>query len=89
MWHGGGHLHKDYPEKENNTSTPTCCNCKLADGAKPHLSNYRGCSHAREEIRRRRFQKVEKKTTGRIFSPSYMAPDLSFAAALSKQPDKS
>jgi hypothetical protein len=70
-------------------STAICCNCKLADGEKPHPSNYWGCSHAREEIRRRRSQKVEKTTSGRVFSSSYTTPRLAFAAALSKQPEKS
>jgi hypothetical protein len=54
MWRDGGHLHKDFPEKANDKSTPTCCNCKLVDGKKHHPSNYRGCSHAREEIRSQR-----------------------------------
>jgi hypothetical protein len=40
MWCGGGHLHKDCPEKANNESTPRCCNCKLVDGEKAHPSNY-------------------------------------------------
>jgi hypothetical protein len=26
LWCGGGHLHKDCPEKGNTTSTPACCN---------------------------------------------------------------
>jgi hypothetical protein len=54
MWCGGGHLHKECPEKENSSSTPSCCNWKLAVGEKPHPSNYRGCSPAKEEILRRR-----------------------------------
>jgi uncharacterized paraquat-inducible protein A len=37
---GGGHLHRDCPEKENRGSTPACCNCKLAEGERPHPSNY-------------------------------------------------
>jgi hypothetical protein len=31
MWSGGNHLHKDCPEKENTSSTPTCCDCQLAE----------------------------------------------------------
>jgi hypothetical protein len=27
LWCGGGHLHKECPEKDNSASTPTCCNC--------------------------------------------------------------
>jgi hypothetical protein len=44
----GGHLHKECPEKENTSSTPICCNCRLAEGEKPHPANYRGCGHAKE-----------------------------------------
>jgi hypothetical protein len=36
LWCGGGHLHKECPEKENAASTPTCCNCQLAEGEKAH-----------------------------------------------------
>jgi hypothetical protein len=82
MWCGGGHLHKDCPERENTSSTPSCCNCKLADGEKLHPSNYRDCSLAKEEIRRRKSQREPKNTTGRGFSSKYASPDLSFAAAL-------
>jgi hypothetical protein len=82
MWCGGGHLHKDFPEKENISSTPSCCYCKLADGEKPHPSNYRGCSLAEEEIRRRKSQREPKNTTGMVFSSKYATLDLSFAAVL-------
>jgi hypothetical protein len=27
VWCGGGHLHKECPERGNAASTPTCCNC--------------------------------------------------------------
>jgi hypothetical protein len=43
MWCGGDHLQKECPEKGNTSSTPTCCNCRLAEGEKPHPANYRGC----------------------------------------------
>jgi hypothetical protein len=82
MLSGGGHLHNDCPEKENTSSTPSCCNCNLADGEKPHPSNYRGCSLAKEEIRRRRSQREPKNKTGRVFSSKYATPDLSFATAV-------
>jgi hypothetical protein len=32
MWCGGGHLHKECPEAEKETSTPNCCNCSLKEG---------------------------------------------------------
>jgi hypothetical protein len=35
FWCGGGHLHKECPEKGNTYSTPTCFNCRLAKGEKP------------------------------------------------------
>jgi hypothetical protein len=66
MWCGGGHLHKDCPEKENTSSTPSCCNCKLADGEKPHPSNIRGCSIAKEGVRRTKSQGEQTNTTGRV-----------------------
>jgi hypothetical protein len=43
LWCGGGHLHKEFPENENTTSTPVCCNCQLVEGEKPHPAKYRGC----------------------------------------------
>jgi hypothetical protein len=82
MWCGGGHLHKDCPEKGNVASKPACCNCKLGEGEEPHPSNYRGCSHAKEELRKRKPQRTPKPTTGRVFSSNYINPGMSFAAAL-------
>jgi hypothetical protein len=82
MWCGGGHMHKDCPEKENISSTPSCCNCKLTDCEKQCPSNYRGCSLAKEEIRRRKSQREPKNTTGHVFPSKYATRDLSFAAAL-------
>jgi hypothetical protein len=50
VWCGGGHLHKKCPEKETKeTSVPRCCNYSLKECERPHPSNYRGCSHAKEE----------------------------------------
>jgi hypothetical protein len=40
LWCGGGHLHKDCPEKGKTSSTPACCNCQLAEGEKPYPANY-------------------------------------------------
>jgi hypothetical protein len=48
LWCGGGHLHKDCPEEGNTASTPTCCNCQLAEGKTAHPANYQGCRHAKE-----------------------------------------
>jgi hypothetical protein len=84
MWCGGGHLHKDCPEKENNeNSVPNCCNCSLKEGERPHPSNYRGCSHAKAETLRRRIQRTgQNELTGNRFSGSRVTPGQSFAAVL-------
>jgi hypothetical protein len=34
LWCAWNHLHKDCPEKENDSSTPACCNWQLAEGRK-------------------------------------------------------
>jgi hypothetical protein len=75
-------------EKGNAASTPACCNCKLAEGKKPHPSNYRGCSHAKEKARRKRSQIQKKTTSGMVFSSNYTTPGLSFAAAVRKTAEK-
>jgi hypothetical protein len=49
LWCGGGHLHKECPERGHASSTPACCNCRLAEREKPHTSNYRGCRHAKRK----------------------------------------
>jgi hypothetical protein len=82
LWCGGGHLHKECPEKGNTTSTPACCNCRLAEGEKPHPANYRGCRHAKEELQKKKTQKSPKNTTGRVFTSTPTTPGVSFAAAL-------
>ncbi|XP_023703106.1 uncharacterized protein LOC111862158, partial [Cryptotermes secundus] len=35
MWCGGGHLHRECPEKQNAASTPACCNCELKEEGSP------------------------------------------------------
>jgi hypothetical protein len=42
LWCGGGHLHKECPEKGNVASTSACCKCQLAEGEKANPTNYRG-----------------------------------------------
>jgi hypothetical protein len=84
LWCGGGHLHKDCPEKGNASSTPACCNCQLAEGEKAHPANYRGCKHAKEEMRKKP-QGTPKPTRGRVFFSNPVSPHLSFAAALRGQ----
>jgi hypothetical protein len=82
LYCGGGHLHKEWPEKDNAASTPASCNCQLAEGEKPHPANYRGCRHAREELQRRKAQRAPKTATGRVFCSNLTTPGVSFAAAL-------
>jgi hypothetical protein len=50
LWCGGGHLHKECPEKVNAKSIPACCNYKLLEGENPHPANYRGCRQAKEKL---------------------------------------
>jgi hypothetical protein len=82
LWCGGGHLHKECPEKENTSSTPTCCNCRLVEGEKPHSANYRGCRHTKEEMKNKKSQRTPRTTTGRVFSSKLTNLRMSFAAAL-------
>jgi PAX-interacting protein 1 len=81
LWCGGEHLHKKCPKKGNTSSTPACCNCRLAEGEKPHPANYWGCRHAKEELLKKS-QKAPKTTTGRVFSSAHTISGISFAAAL-------
>jgi hypothetical protein len=60
LWCGGGHLHKECPEKGNPASIPACCNCRLAEREKDHPANYRGCKHAKEELQKRKAQRTPK-----------------------------
>jgi hypothetical protein len=81
LWCRGGHLHKECHEKDNAASTPAC-NCQLAEGEKPHPANYQGCRLAKEELQKKKSQRMPKATTGRVFSSSHTTPGVSFAAAL-------
>jgi hypothetical protein len=82
LWCGGGHLHKECPEKGNTSSTPACCNCQLAIGEKAHPANYRGRRYAKEEMQKKKSQRTPKTTTRRVFFSNLGTPDVSFAAAL-------
>jgi hypothetical protein len=80
LWCSGGHLHKECLEKTNKESTPNCCIGTLA-GERPHPVSYRGCSHAKGGLQRRRAQRAPKGSTGRMFS-KFTSPEQSYAAAL-------
>jgi hypothetical protein len=75
-------------EKGKEDSTLACCNCKLAEGEQPHPSNYRGCSHAKEETHRRKIPRAPKPNTGRTFSSKYITSGVSFSEALQSKTDQ-
>jgi hypothetical protein len=52
------------------------------DREEPHPSNYRGCSHAKEEMQKRKLQKAPKTTMGRVFSFIQITPGLFFMVVL-------
>jgi hypothetical protein len=81
MWCGGGH--KECPEKGNEHSSPLCCSCAVAERENLILKIIRGCSHAKEELPRKKVQKTPtaKNPVGRAFSSRYTTPTISFAAA--------
>jgi hypothetical protein len=86
LWCGGGHLHRDCPEKDNSFSIPACCNCQLAEGEKAYLTNYRGCRHAKEEMpKKKKLQETRQNKTGKVFSSNFRRPNVSFAAAVRDQ----
>jgi hypothetical protein len=88
LWCGGGHLHKECPEKGNTSSTSACCNCRLVEGENPHPASYRGCKHVKEELLKKKSQRAPKATTGRVFSSARTNPGVSFAAALQGSGDQ-
>jgi hypothetical protein len=60
----------------------------LAEGEQPHASNYRGCSHAKEEMRKRKIPRTPKPSTGRAFSSRHITSGVSFAEALQSKADQ-
>jgi hypothetical protein len=80
-------MHRDCPEKGNASSTPACCNCQFAEGETAHPANYRGCRHAKEEMRKKP-RGISKNTTGRVFSSNTAKAYVSFAAALRGQTEQ-
>jgi hypothetical protein len=82
MFCGGGHLHRECPEKTNTESMLSCCNCTLVEGEKPDPVSYRGCSRAKGELQRIKAQWAPKGSSGRTFFCRFTLPDQSYAAAL-------
>jgi hypothetical protein len=78
------HLHKEYPEKVNTSSTPTCCNCRLAKGENTHPVNYRGCRQAKDEMQKKS-QRTPRTKTGRLSPQELTTPGMSFSAPLRSQ----
>jgi len=74
---GGGHLHKERPEKTNENSTPSSCNCTQAEVGTPQPSNYRGCSHA--EVSK---EGTGEESPGIVFSSRYTTPPIPFTTAV-------
>jgi hypothetical protein len=74
-------------QKGKEDSTPTCYNCNLAEGEKPHPSNYTGCSYIKEEMHRRKTLRSPKTNTGMAFTSKYITHGVSFVEALQGKPD--
>jgi hypothetical protein len=88
LWCGGGdHLHEECPEKTNIESTPSCCNCTLVKGEKPHPASFRGCSHVKGELQRRGVQ-VPKGSSGRTFFSKFTSPEQSLTLCQDTQHKK-
>ena len=89
LWCGGGHRHKECPEKDITNSLPSCCNCKLEEGERPYPANYRGCKLAKEEMLRRKTPPAPSKNmAGRTITSRLATPSTSYAAALMNNPQQ-
>jgi hypothetical protein len=66
------------PEKRNTESTPSCCDCNLVEGEKPHPASYRGCGHVKGGPQRRSAKRAPKGFSGRacysLSSPHQNSP---------------
>jgi hypothetical protein len=43
----------------------------LAEEERAHPANYRGCKHAKEEMKKKKPQGTPKPTTGRVFATKF------------------
>jgi hypothetical protein len=80
-WCGGGQLHRECPEKTNIEPTLSCCRCTLVEGKKPHPMSYRGCSHVKKELQKRRTQQGPKGPSGRKFFSKFTSAEQSCTAS--------
>jgi hypothetical protein len=69
---------------DSTSSTSASRTCQLAEENIPHTSNYRGCRHAKEELRKRKLQRVSKTITGKMFSSDITTSGVLFAMALQR-----
>jgi hypothetical protein len=62
----------------------------FTEGETAHPANYRGCRHAKGEMRRmkKKPQGTPRNTTGRVFSSTFIKPTVSFTAALRGQAEQ-
>jgi hypothetical protein len=65
----------------------------LKDRESPHPTDYRGCSHAKEELQHRKNQRMSKRRSSEKTFSKYIKPKRYFACALrrsveSKQPSE-
>jgi hypothetical protein len=63
-------------------TTLSCCNCTLVKGEKRDPASYRGCSHAKGELQRRRAQRLPKESFGRTFFSKVTSPEQTYTDAL-------
>jgi hypothetical protein len=68
----------------NTESMLSCCICTIVEGEKHYQASYRGCRHVKEELLRRRAQKVPKGSSERTFFSRFTSPEQSYTAALSQ-----
>jgi hypothetical protein len=75
-------LHKVFHQKTNTESTPRWCNCAIVEGEKLHPASYRGYSHAKGALQKRRAQRPLEGSSGKTFFYRFISPEQSYATAL-------
>jgi hypothetical protein len=82
MWCGGGHLHRECPEKTNTESRSSCCNCTPVEGKKSYPVSYRGCRHVKVGTAKEKSTTSSQGIIWRMFFSKFTSQDQSYAAAL-------